>query len=133
AARQLERVRTLLRNAPIMINAAYSTPELGAALGRPPNSDHLQGHSVDFTAPAFGDAYAIAQAIAASPEIMAEVDQLIFENGRWVHISFAPQRRGQILTSHYRPETGRRLNFVEGIRRVDSNGQLIEAQQQAAP
>jgi len=125
AAQQLERVRTLLGGVPITITAAYRSPELTAAVGGNPTSDHMLGYSVDFTASAFGTPYDIVQAIMASPEIMADVDQLVLEYGTWVHISFAPRRRGEVLTAHRNAQ--RRTMYAAGLRQLDAEGRLIAA------
>lgn len=55
---------------------------------------HPQGFAVDFTCPMYGTPDDIAKTIAASG---VEFDQLIAE-GTWVHISFAPAMRREILT-----------------------------------
>lgn len=124
-AEQLERVRAVLRNAQINIVAAYRSPEVTALVGGSPTSDHMLGYSVDFTADAFGTPYEIMQAIMASPELMAEVDQLIYEKGRWVHISFASPRREQVLTAYERAETGRRTHYAPGLHRLDEEGRMV--------
>ncbi|HRO04781.1 MAG TPA: hypothetical protein PLS69_14365, partial [Terricaulis sp.] len=96
-----------------------------AAVGGNPTSDHMLGYSVDFTASAFGTPYDIVQAIMASPEIMADVDQLVLEYGTWVHISFAPRRRGEVLTAHRNAQ--RRTMYAAGLRQLDAEGRLIAA------
>jgi zinc D-Ala-D-Ala carboxypeptidase len=94
----LESVKHALGGVPIFLSSGYRCPALNAAVGGSPTSDHMKCDAADFTAPAFGSPLAICRAIAANPIIMARVDQLIHEYGRWVHISFGARRRGQLLT-----------------------------------
>lgn len=98
-AERLELIRRdVLRGAPIAISSGYRSPALNKAVGGASSSAHCAGYAVDFKAPAFGSPLKVAQAIAANPEAMAGVDQLIHEFGRWVHISFDPRARKQLLT-----------------------------------
>lgn len=88
----------VLGGVPVFISSGYRCPALNAAVGGSPTSDHMKCDAADFTAPAFGSPLAICRAIASNPIIMARVDQLIHEYGRWVHVSFGARRRGQLLT-----------------------------------
>ena len=63
---------------------------------------HPQGFAADFIAPAAGDPLTIVRKIQAAG---AEFDQLLQE-GTWVHISFAPAMRKQVLTVHFATGTG---------------------------
>lgn len=96
-ATNLEKVRKLLGNKPIIITSGYRNPELNKAVGGVPNSDHALGFAADFVCPRFGSAFDIAQHLADSD---LEFDQLIYEQGYsdWVHISFNPRIRGQVLS-----------------------------------
>lgn len=58
---------------------------------------HPKGFAADFTCPAFGDPLSIVKAIEASD---IRFDQCIQE-GRWVHISFAPTMRREVLTAKF--------------------------------
>jgi hypothetical protein len=84
-AKVLERVRTLLHGAPIIITSGYRCPEVNAACGGVANSAHVFGRAVDFVAPAFGTPRDIVLALLPH---MAELrlDQLIYEYGDWVHL-----------------------------------------------
>lgn len=62
---------------------------------------HPQGFAVDFVCPIYGTPDEIAKTIAESG---IEFDQLIAE-GTWVHISFAPAMRREILS----------VKFVNGV------------------
>jgi hypothetical protein len=92
-ALRMEAVRDLLGH-PVLVSSGYRSPAVNAAVGGVANSAHCQGWAVDFICPAFGDPFAICQAVAAS---RIEFDQCIQE-GTWVHISFAPSMRRQCLT-----------------------------------
>lgn len=93
-AQGMETVRKLLGK-PIRVNSWLRLPALNQAIGGALKSSHMDGWAVDFTCPAFGDPYTVAKALKESD---IQVDQVIHEFGRWVHISFAPEMRGQFLT-----------------------------------
>jgi len=59
----------------------------------------MDGWAVDFTSP-YGNPLAVCKAIEAAG---IKFDQMIHEYGRWTHISFAPEMRGQKLTI-FRPD-----------------------------
>lgn len=92
-ALRMEAVRDLLMR-PILVSSGYRSAQVNAAVGGVANSAHTQGWAVDFIAPDFGDPLRICEAIAASK---IEFDQVIQE-GTWVHVSFAPAMRRQLLT-----------------------------------
>lgn len=96
AASQLEAVREYLNN-PMTINSWYRCPALNAAVGGVPSSAHTQGWAIDFICPPFGTPLEIVDALVKTG---IKFDQLIQE-GTWVHISFAPTMRQQILTAHF--------------------------------
>ena len=84
----MELVRAACGSNPVLISSGYRCPDLNAAVGGASNSAHLYGCACDFTVPAFGTPLDICQAIEP---YLAEwgVDQLIYENGSWVHIGRA--------------------------------------------
>jgi hypothetical protein len=94
-ARQLERVRAILGDKPLVISSGYRSSAVNRSAGGAKASAHLSGYAIDFTCPTFGTPLQIAQRINV---VGVAFDQLIHEYGRWVHISFDPQRRGQLLT-----------------------------------
>lgn len=96
AAEHLEEVRKLLGH-PIMIDSWLRVPALNSAVGGSKTSSHIDGWAIDFTCPSFGRPLDIAIAIAESK---INFDQLIQE-GTWIHISFAPAMRRQILTARF--------------------------------
>ena len=93
-ASQMERVRIRLNNQPIIVSSAYRSPAVNQAAGGEKTSAHLAGWAADFTCPGFGTPLQICERLATSS---ITFDQLI-EEGTWIHISFDPRRRGQILT-----------------------------------
>lgn len=92
----LEQIRALL-GAPMHIDSGYRCPALNKAVGGAATSAHMDGMAADFICPSFGDPLSIVKAIEASG---IDFDQCIQE-GTWVHVSFAPTMRRQILTAHF--------------------------------
>lgn len=91
----LERVRAVL-NAPLHIDSGYRSPELNQIVRGVPTSAHVTGFAADFVCPGFGAPIDIVRKLTG----LLKFDQLIQE-GTWVHISFAPTMRGQVLTAHF--------------------------------
>jgi hypothetical protein len=96
AAAGMEEVRALL-GAPIHVDSGYRSPALNEAVRGVPGSAHTAGYAVDFICPRFGAPLEIVKIIAASS---VKFDQLIQE-GTWVHISFDPAMRQEVLTAHF--------------------------------
>lgn len=94
-AGRMEIVRAKLGGRPLTVTSGYRSPAVNRAAAGAKASAHLSGWAVDFTCAGFGTPLEVARAIAASG---LAFDQLIHEYGRWVHISFDPQRRMQQLT-----------------------------------
>jgi zinc D-Ala-D-Ala carboxypeptidase len=108
----LEEVRALLSDivghpVPIIITSGYRSLRLNRAIGSRDTSQHVLGEAADFRAPQFGTPAQIVSTIAKSP---IQFDQLISEStrsgARWVHISFGPRNRGEVLEIN---ENGTRL------------------------
>ena len=95
----LEDVRAALDGLPIRINSGYRCPALNRIVGGARLSAHMSGHAADFVCPDFGSPLEIVRALAKSD---ITFDKLIQE-GTWVHISFAPEGRRQLLTAHFGP------------------------------
>lgn len=94
AAEGMEKIRALLGK-PIRINSWLRLPDVNVAVGGSKISNHMDGWAIDFTCASFGDPYTVAKALKESN---IQVDQAIYEFGRWVHVSFAPEMRNQFLT-----------------------------------
>lgn len=103
----MERVRDILGDVPILVSSGYRSPALNRAVGGSATSDHMDGDACDFRAPAFGPPILICHAIVKSG---LRFDQLI-EEGTWVHISFGPRMRQQVLTM-------RRGKYFNGLRPI---------------
>lgn len=105
-AARMEAVRHLLGDEVISVSSGYRSPELNRAVGGARTSAHLTGYAVDFNCHGFGSPPAVCRAISASS---IGFDQLI-EEGTWVHLSFDPRMRRQILTR--RPTGGYALGLA---------------------
>src|SRR5215467_2562572 len=92
----LEEVRALLGE-PMHIDSGYRCPELNLAIKGAKNSAHVRGYAADFICPGFGNPLEIVRAISKSA---IAFDQCIRE-GTWVHISFDPRARKELLTAHF--------------------------------
>jgi len=106
-ANGLEQIRALL-NAPMSINSGYRSPAVNSAVGGVADSAHLSGYAADFTAAQFGTPLQIVEFLKNSN---LQFDQIIQE-GTWVHVSFAPAMRRQVLTAHFRD--GETTTYSEG-------------------
>lgn len=106
-AAQMEAIRRLLGDRVISVSSGYRCRALNRAVGGSRTSAHLSGHAVDFNCYGFGPPMAVCRAIAASD---LAFDQLI-EEGGWVHVSFDPRMRRQVLTR--RADGGYRLGLPE--------------------
>ncbi|WP_233702203.1 D-Ala-D-Ala carboxypeptidase family metallohydrolase [Iodobacter ciconiae] len=97
---QLEKIRAILGNNPLIITSGWRSPALNRAIQGSPRSDHCTARAVDIRCPKFGTARSVARALVASN---VEFDQLILESptlpGAWVHIGFRKgANRRQVLT-----------------------------------
>lgn len=90
----LEDVRQLL-GMPIQVTSGYRSLELNRAIGGALNSSHMSGMAADFVCPRYGSPYDICQTIINSGMVF---DQLIHEFTSWVHISWSPNPKQQVLT-----------------------------------
>ncbi len=77
---------------PLVINSGYRSPELNAAVGGVPDSQHVRGEAADIAAP---DPLLLAQTVVRN---RLPFDQMILYS-TFVHISHRPRgpQRGQIL------------------------------------
>lgn len=96
-AKQLEFIRNTLGELPIRISSGYRCLALNRAIGSGDSSAHVLGWAVDFTCASFGTPTEVAKKIL---EAGYKFDQLIDE-GTWVHISFDPKMRGDVLTAKF--------------------------------
>lgn len=90
----MEQVRSILGERAIIVTSAYRNPTVNKAVGGVPTSAHAMGWAVDFHHATLTDLQA-ARVLAASG---LKFDQVIYERGRCVHISFDPRMRRQVLS-----------------------------------
>ena len=104
-AARMEEIRRLLGDRVITVTSGYRSPAVNRAVGGARTSAHLTGHAVDFNCYGYGAPRDVCRAITGSD---VRFDQLI-EEGGWVHISFDPRMRRQVLTK--RPGGGYELGL----------------------
>lgn len=95
-AQGMERIRALLGK-PVHVNSGYRSPELNAAIGSKPTSQHCKGEAVDFVCPQFGTPLEVARFLSGRMTNLG-IDQMIHEYGAWVHVSFSDTPRHALLT-----------------------------------
>ena len=108
AAHYLEQIRDML-GAPIYVDSWLRVPALNTAIGGAAKSAHMDGWAIDFTCPAFGTPQEVVRRIQDSG---LAFDQCIQE-GTWVHISFAPEMRQQVLTARF--TAGKPTTYSMGV------------------
>jgi hypothetical protein len=79
----LEQVKFVLGGVPIMVNSAYRSAQVNAAVGSKETSQHRVGCAADLRVPGMTPDQ-VVQAIIGS---QLEFDQVIREFDRWTHIS----------------------------------------------
>lgn len=92
----LEKVRAIL-GGPILVSSGYRNPVVNRLVGGARSSDHQTGYAADIKCPRFGSPYRVCQELARHRAELG-FDQLIHEYAAWAHISFAPRRRGELLS-----------------------------------
>lgn len=80
---------------PILVTSGYRCEELNRHVGGAKNSQHLQGQAADITT---GNKVDNARLFQLAIDLNLPFDQLIDENNfSWLHISYSPRHRRQIL------------------------------------
>ena len=79
----LERVKTALGNAPVMVNSAFRCKQVNDAVGSKDTSQHRLGCAADIRVPSLTPDQVVKAIMAAK----LPFDQLIREFDRWTHIS----------------------------------------------
>ncbi len=81
--------------APIRVNSGYRSTALNRAVGGTATSQHLRGEAADITA---GSPDANRKLFSLAIKMQLPFDQLIDEkNYSWIHISYSPRHRRNIL------------------------------------
>jgi zinc D-Ala-D-Ala carboxypeptidase len=92
AAFFLEKVRNV--TGPLKVNSWYRTYELNKVVGGANNSAHMSGWAIDVSS----DVHSPYELCSLAMESGVMFDQIILEYDRWMHISFDPQSRRQVLS-----------------------------------
>lgn len=100
-ASEMEKVREMLGGKSISVLSWYRSPLVNQMVGGASKSAHLKGFAVDFRCDGAGTVREVARKIQSSAIMF---DQVICEfpespGGGWVHISFDPRNRRQVLTA----------------------------------
>lgn len=85
---------------PVQINSGYRGPAVNRAVGSKPTSQHAKGEAADIEIPGVSN-LALARWIAANltfDQLIAEAVKANDPSAGWVHVSYAPRMRGQVLT-----------------------------------
>ena len=94
---------------PVIVTSGYRSPRLNTAIGGSANSQHCKGEAADIIIPGV-HVLDVAQWIQRN----LRYDQLIYEFGRWVHVSYRFGRlRNQDLTA--RIAKGK-TQYITGLR-----------------
>jgi len=83
---------------PIIVNSGYRSPAVNKAIGGSTSSQHMTGEAADIELPS-GDNRKLAELIV---KLKLPFDQMILEFGTddrpaWIHVSYSPRHRRQIL------------------------------------
>ena len=97
---------------PIYITSGYRSPYLNSLVGGAANSQHVTGEAADITTRDLTLNRALFEILVK----LGNFDQLIWEKGgEWIHVSFRPVGRGQMLAydgSKYTPINNNWQNVV---------------------
>jgi zinc D-Ala-D-Ala carboxypeptidase len=95
----LEQVKVAVGGKPVMINSGYRSPQVNAAVGSKPTSQHCSGCAADLRVPGM----TTNEIILAILDADLLFDQVIREFDSWVHISVAnstatiPRRQALVI------------------------------------
>lgn len=80
---------------PITVNSGYRCPALNKAVGGSATSQHMNGQAADITT---GNKVDNARLFQLVQDLGLPFDQLIDEQGfAWIHVSYSPRHRRQVL------------------------------------
>lgn len=80
---------------PLIVSSGFRSDRVNRAVGGSATSQHRLGQAADISTRAMG-AEDLARRIV---ELRLPFDQLIQEFGTWVHVSYGPRNRRQVLTA----------------------------------
>lgn len=103
----LEPIRTHF-DRPVIVSSGYRSAELNLAIGGSRRSQHCLGEAADITVPGVA-----VLDLAQWMQRNLRYDQLIYEFGRWVHVSYRDGRlRNQELSAK---RTAGRTQYLQGL------------------
>lgn len=103
-AKVLEPLRVAL-GSPVVVTSGYRSPEINKMIGGNPTSQHMTGQAADIIVPGLTS----HELFHKINELELPFDQLIEEFGRWVHVSYSDNPRGQKLLARF--ENGKTMYF----------------------
>lgn len=123
----LEPIRTNF-NAPVSISSGYRAPKLNRKIGGSSTSQHMIGEAADFSVHgkelndvfnwiAFGMKTDDGEQ-CIEPRPVVEFDQVIFEFGRWIHVSYKrnePNRRSILRADKVTTKWGRKKTVYSTV------------------
>lgn len=93
---------------PIVVSSGYRSPAVNKAVNGATTSQHRFGEAVDFTVPGMTTREICERIIS----MKLPFDQLIEEFGRWVHVSYGPRQRRQVLRAR---TIGGKTQYLSGL------------------
>lgn len=78
---------------PIRVSSGFRSAQVNRAIGGAASSQHTLGQAADFTVPGM----TTQEVVDAVRALDLPFDQLIEEFGSWVHVSYGPRHRRQVL------------------------------------
>jgi zinc D-Ala-D-Ala carboxypeptidase len=93
----------------IRVLSGYRCPELNRAIHGAVHSQHMKGEAADIICPDMANMIKFARLIEDNL-VAWGVDQLIYEFGSWIHVSFTDNPRNKVLTIRNAQE-----GYIEGL------------------
>ena len=88
----LQPLRDRIRR-PIVITSGFRSVSINRRIGGASASQHCKGQAADFIVPGLE----LRNVIQLMRNMELPYDQLILEFGRWIHVSYGPRHRRQVL------------------------------------
>jgi uncharacterized protein YcbK (DUF882 family) len=82
---------------PLVVSSGFRSVTINRRIGGSDSSQHCKGQAVDFTIPGM----TVADTVALIRKMNLPFDQLIEEFGQWVHVSYGPRNRKQVLKARH--------------------------------
>lgn len=100
---QLDAMRALVRNIldplreslgrPVIVNSGFRNEAVNRLVGGSKSSQHRFGEAADIVVPGL----TVTQVVNRIRDLKLPFDQVIDEFGSWVHVSYGPRHRRQVL------------------------------------